>query len=392
MSGTVKNQVVAGGPDDFMTVRHLLVRGSPRDIGRALALEATERFPLAEVPLDPSLNRARRRWVQRTWPEHYDRMEGIADALGVDVLDDAVNVVDLAALPLRPGCSVLWCPPGCADDGHARLGRNFDFRTDSAFDVIGIPSEVAQPAMMSAPYLIETHPTEGLASVVISACDVTGCFEGINEAGVAVALLADDESTDLHPTLQYQAGLHESQVARFVLDQCRDVDDAIEALRCAKQYDNMFTCHYVVADRHGGAFVWERDSHNVEHVVRAGDAPMCVTNYLMHRYPSLESLPHDDPNRQGAYPFAANMYERARVLHRRAAGASLSAAAIETAMDEVAIPQETVGARTLWRTTFDLEARSLSATFYLGDAADGTARRSPPVTCTLAASVGSDAR
>jgi len=384
MSADVKHEVIAGGPNDFMTVRHLTIRGSQCDIGRALALEARERFPDADVSVEPALNRARRRWVERSWPEHYRRMEGIADALGVDLLDDSVNAMDLPALPFAPGCSVVWCPPGIADDGHPRLVRNFDFRTDSAFEVVGIPSDQTQPPMMSAPYVIETHPTDvGLAAVVLVACDFSGCFEGINEAGLAVALLADDESTTLRPAMQMQAGVYESQLPRLVLDQCRDVDEAIEVLRCTKQYDNLFSCHYVFADRYGDAFVWERDAHNAEHVVRAGDGPMCVTNYLLHRYDSVDALPSDDPNRPDALPFTVDMYERARTLDRRTAGApQLSLSDLEAAIDEVAVPVDVPGARTLWQTMFDLDERSMTLRCYLGD--DGSdRRRSDPVTVSV---------
>ena len=372
MDTSVKHDVIAGGPDDFMTVRHLAVRGTQRDIGRALALEASERFPEAEVEVEPALNRARRRWVERSWPEHYRRMEGIADARGVDLLDDTVNAMDVPALPFAPGCSVVWCPPGVADDGHGRLGRNFDFRTDSAFAVIGVPSETAQPPMMSAPYVIETHPTDGgLAAVVLVACDFSGCFEGINEAGLAVALLADDESTTLRPTMQMQAGVFETQLPRLVLDQCRDVDEAIEVLRCTKQYDNLFSCHYVIADRHGEAFVWERDTHNAEHVVRAKDEPLCVTNYLLHRYDTIAALPADDANRPEALPFTVNMYERARTLDRAVGGASrLTADEVQAALDEVAVPVSVPGARTLWQTMFDVTDRSMTVRCYLGDDGD----------------------
>jgi hypothetical protein len=384
MTESVKHQVVAGGPDDFMTARHLTVRGTQRDIGRALAEEALVRFPAVDAPLDAALNRARRKWTEQNWPQHYARMAGIADAMGVDLLDDAVNAMDLPALPFAPGCSVVWCPPGIADDGHPRLARNLDFRTDSAFDVIGLPSEHVQPPMMSEPYVIETHPTDGgLAAVVLVACDFSGCFEGINEAGLAVALLADDESTTLRPALQMQAGVYESQLPRLVLDQCHDIDEAIEVLRCTKQYDNLFSCHLVFADRHGDAFVWERDTHNAEHVVRAGDGPMCVTNYLLHRYASIDGLPDDDPNRSDTLPFTVNMYERARTLDRRTASETqLSTNDLWSAIDEVAVPTDVPGARTLWQTLFDLEDRTMTVRFYLGD--DGhRVQRSDPVTISV---------
>ena len=311
-------------------------------------------------------------------------MEGIAEAMGFDLLDDRTSAVDPAATPFRPGCSALWCPPRTTDDGHPRLGRNFDFRIDSAFEVAGVDAEGEQPAMLSLPYVLETYPDDGLASVVVAACDLSGCFEGVNEAGLTVAALADDESDTLRPALQLQAGLNEIQLPRFLLDTCADVDEAIEALYTTKQYDTMFTCHYVVADRHGEAFVWERDTHNAEHVVRADAAPLCVTNYLLHRHSSPRSLPDGDPRRPDSLPFTTDFYERARTLDRHAAERPISIGALEAALDDVAMGPDVPGSRTLWRSIFDPEAGSISLEFYLGDAPRGEVRRSSPVTCTLA--------
>jgi hypothetical protein len=376
--------IAGGGPDDFATVHHLVLRGTQREIGRALAEEALAHFPAVPPPDDPAVNRARRRWVERHWPDHYARMHGIADALGVELLDDRVNAVDVTATPFRPGCSVLWCGSEATDDGHPRFGRNFDFRTDSAFDVAGVPIEGDQPAMLSRPYVVETHPDTGLASIVIAACELTGCFEGINESGLAVAVLADDESENLRPALQPQAGLDEIRLPRFLLDTCRDADEAIDALYTTKQFDTMFTCHYVVADRHGNAFVWERDTHNAEHVVRADGDTLCVTNYLLHRHPSPRSLPAGDPRRPDSLPFTTDFFERARMLDGHAWSRPISVAALEAALDDVAVGTDVPGARTLWRSVFDPVARSVAVEFYLGDDADGRVRRSPPVSCTLA--------
>jgi hypothetical protein len=381
---TTRSAVAGGAPGDFMTVRHLVLRGTQREIGRALAEEALATFPAVPPPDDPIVNRARRRWVERHWPEHYARMEGIAEAQGIDLLDDRTSAVDLAATPFRPGCSALWCPPAATDDRHPRVGRNFDFRIDSALAVAGLGDvDDGQPPMFSLPYVVETHPNGGMASIVIAGCDLSGCFEGINEAGLTILLLADDESDNLRPAFQLQAGVNEIQLGRFLLDRCRDVEEAIETLYMTKQYDTMFTCHYLVVDRHGEAFVWERDTHNAEHVVRAGASPLCVTNYLLHRHPSPRSLPSSDPRRPDSLPFTTDFYERSRTLDRHAMHTPISVVGLEAALDDVAMGVDVPGARTLWRSIFDPEARSMSVEFYLGDAPDGRVRRSPQVTCSM---------
>ena len=200
--------------------------------------------------------------------------------------------------------------------------------------------------MMSRPYVVETHPDDGRAAVVVVGGDLSGCFDGINDAGLAVALFADDESASLQPTHQLQAGVHETQLPRLLLDRCSTVDEAVEVLYGAKQYDNFITCHYLVADAHGDAIVWERESHNTEHVVRATDAPMCVTNHLLHRHASVDALPEDGPD--------SNTYERARTLQRRLERTPLTPADIRAAMRAVRVEGPIPTARTLWSALYDL--------------------------------------
>ncbi len=380
MSGS--SVVIAGGPNDFMAARHLRIEGSQRDIGRALAEESVAAFPAVPVPTDPVLNRARRRWMERSWPQHFGRMRGIADVLGIDVDDDSANAVDLYAMPIVFGCSALCSPAVTSTDGHARIGRNFDFFTGSVLELAGAPRDPGQPPMMSRPYVIETRPDDAPSSVVIAVGDFTGCMEGINGAGLVVALFADDESEDLRPSNQAQAGLHELQLSRFLLDTCTTVDEAVQALYTTKQYDNFIVCHYLVSDASGDTIVWERDHHNAEHVVRADGGPFCVTNYLLHRYESIAALPeHDRHSVGGEIPFRTNAYERARTLYRHGERATLSIDDIDAALAAVQVDGETTDARTLWYSRYDLAERSMTVEFYLGDHPDGSPRRSSPFVC-----------
>jgi hypothetical protein len=370
------SEVLVGGDKDFLLVRHLVLRGSQRAIGRSLAVEVQRRFMQAPPDGDPLRLRARRRWFERNWPQHAARMEGIAEVLSPNGGADGSDVTDLPAVPFRAGCSALWCPPSASSDGRARIGRNFDFVTGSALEVAGLAPDSEQPPMLSRPYVIETYPDDGHAALAVAGLDLSGCFDGVNDAGLAVALFADDESDNLRPTLQVQAGLHELQLPRFLLDTCTTVDEAIEALYEAKQYDNFITCHYLVADRDGDAFVWERDTHNREHVIRAIDAPMCVTNYLLHRHPGVDALPADRPD--------ANMYQRAQILDSRTRTGPLSHHDIADALHAVRVEGPDPVARTVWSAIYDLEARSVELDFYLGETPHGQQRRSPPIQLTLA--------
>jgi len=58
-----------------------------------------------------------------------------------------------------------------------------------------------------------------------------------NEKGLAVALLADDESTSLRPSMTPQAGVNEIHIMRYILDTCATAGEAKEVLYGTKQYD-----------------------------------------------------------------------------------------------------------------------------------------------------------
>src|SRR5262245_11833312 len=88
-----KDQVVAGGPKDSIEVRHLVLKGSNEEIGRALTTIARERYQTRPRPSDDSLRtRAQRRYIERNYPILHDRMRGAAAAFGKRLEDDAWNL------------------------------------------------------------------------------------------------------------------------------------------------------------------------------------------------------------------------------------------------------------------------------------------------------------
>jgi hypothetical protein len=354
---------VAGGREHFQTVHHLTVRGSQVEIGRQLAEEA-RRLGWTPQRLDPTVGRARRTWFERHWPQHHARMDGAAEALGLDPNQDEVALDNLSFVPSGSGCSALWCPPSASTDGHGRVGRNYDFFTLTTGEVMGGATGPAELPMASRPYVITTVPDEGLASVVITMSDLDGCMDGVNEAGLAVMLLvADFERTTPPDDLTPQVGLGSVQLPRFVVDTCENVEQAKQALLGAKQYDHGMPLHYLVADAHGGAFVWERGGDGGEHIVEFGDGPLCVTNHLLHRNPDPMNLPED-----GELTFGT--FGRLRTLYERSKGAVLSPEALRESLREVAVPPGgELPWRTLWSTVFDTRDRTLATRFYLGDEA-----------------------
>ncbi|MFE3452163.1 C45 family autoproteolytic acyltransferase/hydrolase [Nonomuraea sp. NPDC059194] len=354
---------IAGGENDFQLVRHLTVRGDQFEIGKALAREARTRSGWAPRPGDQTVNRARMAWFERFWPQHHERLDGVAAAFDLDPDRDDLVLDGLNALPAGSGCSALWCPPSAATDGHGRIARNYDFFTLTTSEIMmgqaAVPGELP---MASRPYVITTVPDEGLASTVITMNELDGCMDGVNEAGLAVVLLIADVRNAAPPeSFDLRVGLSSVQLPRFVLDTCENVEQAKRALLMAKHYDHGMPLHYLIADASGQAFVWES-----ERIIDAGDAPQCVTNHPLHRHPDPMLLPADDES-------TMDTFGRLRTLHERSKEAPLSAEGLAGALREVAAGADKEW-RTTWTSVLDTHDRTLTARFYLGDTPEGGTR------------------
>ena len=75
------DRIIAGGPKNSLEVRHLVLRGTNEQIGRALAEIAKERYGVRlERVQDPVQARAQRAYLERNDPILLDRMRGVAAA------------------------------------------------------------------------------------------------------------------------------------------------------------------------------------------------------------------------------------------------------------------------------------------------------------------------
>jgi len=99
-----EDRVIAGGPHDSLEVRHLVLRGTNEQIGRALAELAKERYDTRlEASRDPAQTRAQRKFLERNDPVLLDRMRGVAAAYGKSVEEDAFDFTTIGFTDLRAG-------------------------------------------------------------------------------------------------------------------------------------------------------------------------------------------------------------------------------------------------------------------------------------------------
>lgn len=394
-------RTVVDGAQHQMYVRHLTLRGTNYEIGRRIGEIARQRHGRnADTHLrgDPRYVRVRRHYIQQSYPMLWERMRGVAAAFGLDAHDDHYDFsilfygVDMPqgsdARGIPPiGCSVVYYPPTTTANGSAYLSRNFDFSIGSIADVFGLPvsgGSKLEP-MVRHPYVLELHPTDGgYASIAIQAYDLlSGTVDGMNEAGLVVSLMADEEAMgqihELHPGAAQAIGLHELQVLRYLLDTCATVDEAKDALLMVKQYYQLVPCHYMIGDRHGNSFVYENSTgRNVQYLVDGHGQPQIVTNFQLYRhradaamqgqeltlglnafwrYHTLADLLEQQEGRIGEEAMKANnacvsVHQMFKRLGNHPAEASIAAGIL---------------ARTLWHSLYNLEARTVAFDFYLGE-------------------------
>src|SRR5512144_1120188 len=295
----VEERIVAEGGGEDLVVHHLVLRGSNRAIGRHLGSLARARYGVAAPAAeDPLRVRVQREWLRRNAPVLFERMRGAAEALGIDLADDACDVSRLGAPPRLAGCSAVFLPPRRTTHARPLVSRAFDFAGPLAK-----PRAGEAPAA-SRPYVLELHPDEGYPSLALCAFDLLGgAVDGVNAEGLVAVTVTDLEAAGGEPFEPAGAdvGLDELQVVRHVLDTCGTALEAREALLGAKHYYAALPVNVLVADRHGDAFVYEPSrGRNRVHLVEAAGAPLVVSNHALHRHAD-DATPPDGAGPNGTY-------------------------------------------------------------------------------------------
>jgi hypothetical protein len=219
------------------------------------------------------------------------------------------------------------------------------------------------------------HPDHGYASVAVCAYDLlSGVLDGINSEGLTVALLADDELTlryKMEPAGSAGVGLGALQMLRMLLDTCATVEDAKEALLLTKQYYEIVSVHYIIADRHGKSFVWEYShAHNREFIVENPGQPLITTNFSLHSR-LKEGKPPSAEAARGVCPRYCKLSERLNDHDGKLT--------VDYIKETHKLVDATAGSvksssrapnRTLWHALYFPEQRKMQVSFYLKDVDD----------------------
>lgn len=189
------------------------------------------------------------------------------------------EVPGLSSLPAEQSqsfaCSAFY---GRTPNGDALLGRNFDWEHRSTLLLYTDPPDgYASVSMVDLGYLgfeegVSRQALENLRQAPFWP------FDGMNERGVAVGILAVPPTPGLYDPAK--PSLDSLSVIRLILDYAGDLDEALALFQSVNiRFGGGPWLHYLISDRNGSAVV-EIVANRVS-VIRSQQSWQAVTNFLL---------------------------------------------------------------------------------------------------------------
>lgn len=192
---------------------------------------------------------------------------GFDDFLEVGASNDAdietfVTKRLLKGLPIDLGVTGDGCTAFVVKNGNGNIlfGRNFDFTYAPSLQLYTTPdngyASVSTVNLAFAGYSENNLPDGSFFDCFLTLAAPFLPFDGMNEKGLAIALLAVPEA-DV-PYDPDKITLNTTTAIRLVLDKAATVEEAVDLL---KQYNIYFSggieCHYLIADASGRSVIVE---------------------------------------------------------------------------------------------------------------------------------------
>ncbi|MFH1878960.1 MAG: C45 family peptidase [Candidatus Omnitrophota bacterium] len=373
----VKDEVVLKkGPDAYTQVRHITVRGTNEEIGKALADIAREGYGTELVKYaDPVYAEARREYMKKNYPIMFDRMKGVAGSYGISPEDTDLDTSALYYWRMGPECSAVYFPADVAENGHNFYVSNRDYYTASMSEIMGGKRKPGEEDFSSRVFVVELYPDKGYASVGIGILDLM-CIniDGINSAGLAVAVLEDDiyGSDRTVRDLSRLTGLYIYQAVRLILDTCATVEEAKIALLANDITMALLPAHFMVIDSSGRSFIYERSAKDfTPRIIDSVPAkPVPITNHSIYEYPSADKFPEqnaDDYDTFNRYRRLENYLDSHSGKYSVKDGQEAMSLVYGRVQEASEGGHHNLPLRTLYTAVVDLNERSISARFYLRD-------------------------
>lgn len=188
-------------------------------------------------------------------PEHRAEVDALAKAAGINHFDALLGQCFLDLMP-QASCSTIALPASASLDGVARLGGNLDFESLQIADKHSV--------------VFIYHPNGRYQFAAIGWPGMIGVLSGMNERGLCLRCMEVPRGVRPASAMPY------TLLYRTILEQCADVDQAIDLLRrTPRQTAN----NLMLMDAAGNRAVAEIRPEGV--VVRRGrpDAALLSTNH-----------------------------------------------------------------------------------------------------------------
>lgn len=168
--------------------------------------------------------------------------------------------------------------------GERIYARNFDFDYAPALLVCTAPDNgyksISMVNLSYAGYNLDYLPKPLAFSSFLTLAAPYLPFDGMNECGVAMALLAVPFSEP--PQKPGQISLNTTTAIRLVLDKAANVDEAIELLDGFNYYfSGGIDCHYLIADSNGKSAVVEFMEGEIK-VIESGGDYQVASNFILY--------------------------------------------------------------------------------------------------------------
>ncbi len=192
----------------------------------------------------------------------------------------------LKGLPINLGVTGDGCTAFVVknEKGEVLFGRNFDFEYAPSLQLYTAPNNgyasVSTVNLAFAGYSRDNLPDGSFLDRFLTLAAPFLPFDGMNEKGLAIALLAVPEAEV--PYNPDKITLNTTTAIRLVLDKAATVEEAIEWLR---QYNIYFSggieCHYLIADASGHSVIVEYVNHELC-VVEAETEYQIASNFIAY--------------------------------------------------------------------------------------------------------------
>lgn len=296
----VKDEVLlTEGKDSYQSVRHIVIKGTNEEIGKALGDIAQKDYGVTKLASYPDATYAKAAdiYLKDNYSALRRRAMGVAKSYGENYKDSLSVFTQLVYDAGRwSGCSSAYYPPSYSTTGGGLLGHNMDYPLCSINKLLKLPEEGATN-MFTRNYVIELYPDKGYASIGVGTGDLLSVVSGMNEKGL-VAILHTDNYTLINtdPKPDISGLIYPTQVLRFVLDNCATIEEAKIAILNNKISLTFEPAHLLIADTSGRSVTVEINPKNmrIEFTDNQGE-PQVFTNHPIYRFKDPAGFPKYTP-------------------------------------------------------------------------------------------------